>query len=94
MAADAAATFYEMVLMDTRENAIARFHARADDRGLEAHHREAVAMTPGGDEELGEMYDRLVALVALRPGAHVVRTVAGEPEAAYRAVTGLLDADR
>jgi predicted kinase len=94
VAAGAAATFHELVLMDTRENAIARFHARADDRGLEAHHREAVAMTPGGDEQLGEMYDRLVAVLADRPRAHVVPTAAGEPEAAYRAITEHLDGGR
>lgn len=94
VAAGAAASFHELVLMDTRENAIGRFHARGDDSGLEAHHREAVAMTPGGDDELGEMYDRLVALVARRPRAQVLRTAAGEPDAAYRAITEALDAGR
>jgi len=78
--------FSELVLMDTRENALTRFHARSADPALAAHHRDALALTTGGDAELGEMYDRLAALVAQRPRARVVPTSAGEPDAAYRAI--------
>lgn len=78
--------FDELVLMDTRENALTRFHARSADAALAAHHRDALALTTGGDGELGEMYDRLVALVARRPRARIVPTSAGAPDAAYRAV--------
>ena len=86
VAAATGCTFSELVLMDTRANALARFSARSADPGLAAHHRDAVALTPGGDAELGEMYDRLVALLARRPRARVVPTSAGDPDAAYRAV--------
>jgi predicted kinase len=82
----AGSTFHELVLMDTRRNAIERFHARAEDPELRTHHREAVAMTTGGDAELGEMYDRLVALLEQRPRAQVVRTTADDVDGAYRAV--------
>jgi hypothetical protein len=34
--------------------------------------------------ELSAMYDRLLAMLASRPGATVVPTVEGEPERAYR----------
>lgn len=91
VAATAGSAFSEFVLMDTRENAIGRFHARADDADLAAHHRDALALTTGGDVELGEMYDRLVALVVRRPRARVVPTSQGDPEAAYRAVLAHLD---
>jgi predicted kinase len=89
-AAGVGCPFHELVLMDTRENALARFHGRADDPRLAEHHRDAVAITTGGDVELGEMYDRLVALVARRPRARIVPTTAGEPDAAYRAVLAAL----
>ena len=91
LAATTRCTFHEIVLMDTREEALARFHARETDPGLTAHHRDALALTTGGDVELGEMYDRLAALVERRPGARVVRTATGDPDAAYRAVLALLD---
>ncbi|MGY1754595.1 AAA family ATPase [Blastococcus sp. SYSU D01042] len=85
-AAAAGCGFSEIVLMDARDDALARFHARSADPALAAHHRDAVALTTGGDAQLGEMYDRLVALVARRPRARVVPTSAGEEDAAYRAV--------
>lgn len=83
-ASDAGSVFHELVLMDTRENSIARFHARAKDVELATHHREALAMTTGGDVELGEMYDRLVGLLQQRPRAHIVPTTAGDVDGAYR----------
>ena len=91
VAVQAGSPFHELVLMDTRENALARFHARAEDPDLGRHHREAVAMTAGGDAELGEMYDRLVALLEQRPRAQVVRTTAGDVDGAYRAVMARLN---
>ena len=78
-------TFHELVLMDTRAKAIARFHARSDDPYLGTHHAESVAMT-AGDEELGEMYDRLVTLLGERPRARKIETRAGDIDHAYRAV--------
>lgn len=91
LASRVGSTFHEVVLMDTRQNALRRFHARADDPDMSAHHREAVAITTGGDAELGEMYDRLVALLGRRPRAQVVRTTADDVDGAYRAVMAHLD---
>jgi predicted kinase len=94
LAAAVGATFAEVVLTDTRENALARFAARAGDPDLAAHHAEAEAGA-GGAAGLGEMYDRLHALLATRPRAVVVATRAGEVDAAYRALlTALGEADR
>lgn len=85
-------TFHEFVLMDTRANAVARFHARAADPELRSHHAEAAAMT-SGDDELGEMYDRLVGLLRERPRARTIETVTGDVDQAYRAVRRHLDDD-
>lgn len=83
LAAEVDATFAEVVLTDTKENALARFAARAGDPDLAAHHAEAEA-NAGGAAGLAEMYDRLHALVATRPHAVVVETRAGDVDAAYR----------
>lgn len=85
VAAAAGASFHEIVLMDGKEEALARFAARAGDPASAAHHAEA-ARTAGGPEGLPAMYDRLIALVATRHDARVVPTRAGAVEEAYRAV--------
>jgi hypothetical protein len=41
VAASSGGSFHELVLLDTRQNAIARFHARAADPELATHLREA-----------------------------------------------------
>ena len=83
VAADAGAAFVEVVLMDSRSNAVARFETRRHDPEAAVHHREAAQLV-GGPAGLSQMYDRLEALLAERPGAIVVRTRSGEPDAAYR----------
>jgi hypothetical protein len=81
------------VLLDTRANAIARFHARESDPERGIHHREAAVMA-GGDDGLGDMYDRLVALLDERPRARVVRITASDIEGAYRSLLTALRDDR
>lgn len=93
LASRTGSSFHEFVLLDTRENSIGRFHARAEDPELSAHHLEAAAMT-AGDHDLGEMHDRLVALLEQRPGAQIVTTTAGDAEGAYRAVMAHLNSPR
>lgn len=89
VAAATSASFNEVVLMDTKEHALARFAARASDPALAAHHLEAERLS-GGPENLADMYDRLVALLAGRPGAQVVPTRDGAVEEAYQEVLALL----
>ena len=89
-AAGAGVRFREVVLMDTRENAITRFGARARDVSLAVHHREAAEQV-GGDEGLGEMYDRLLALLPQRPEALVITTKAGDVASAYRQLVEVLE---
>jgi predicted kinase len=93
VAARTGGSFHELVLLDSRENAITRFHARAVDPESSAHHREASAMIEG-DAHLGRMYDDLVALLEHRPRAAVVRTSAGDLDGAYRDVLAALNGDR
>jgi predicted kinase len=82
---EAGVCFCEIVLMDTRENAMTRFHSRAMDAELATHHREASDMIRGEDELL-EMYDRLDLLLKTRPYARIIRTTHGDIAAAYEAV--------
>lgn len=89
-AAAAGARFRELVLMDSRENAVTRFAARASDASLTEHHREA-AEQAGGDEGLREMYDRLHALLSGRPDTRVITTTAGDVAGAYRQLADILE---
>jgi predicted kinase len=92
VAARTGSSFHELVLLDSRANAIRRFHARATDPELSAHHREAAAMIEG-DAHLGRMYDDLIALLEHRPRATVVRTSAGDLVGAYRDVLAAVNGD-
>ncbi len=89
VATDAGATFCEVVLMDDKDAAQARFAARADDPELATHHAEAQRMV-GGQAGLAAMYDLLQTVLAHRPHAIVVDTRAGEKEAAYQALLAAL----
>ena len=74
------AVFHEVVLLDTRESAAARFTRRADeltDDHWIQHHRETTAA------KLGAMYDDLMRLVELRPDAVVVPSTADAVQATY-----------
>ncbi|MEU9685941.1 AAA family ATPase [Amycolatopsis japonica] len=82
LAGETAAEFHEIVLLDTKDNVLRRFAERTR-AAAEPEHVEAHEML-GGPERLAEMYDRLVALIATRPKAVVVRTSAGRIQQAYQ----------
>lgn len=88
-AAEVGARFHEIVLADTRDNALRRFAGRASDPALATHHAEAAAMV-GGDAGLAELYDRLAALLSKRPHARVIETTAGAVESDYEQLRVLL----
>ncbi|MBK8448276.1 MAG: AAA family ATPase [Micropruina sp.] len=70
------ADFLEVVLLDDRAAAIARFNARP--RDTEWHrHNQALVADLGGDEFLGMMYDRLLNLLDSRPDAHLIESRPG-----------------
>lgn len=85
VAADVRATFYEVALLDEKNAALARFvertHSAADPAHLEA---QELLDRSGGVQELSAMYDRMLTVIAARPASIVIRTKAGQVEAAYR----------
>jgi predicted kinase len=80
LARHTAASFHEIVLLDSRENILRRFAERP---ATDPRHVEAV--------ELSAMYDRFTAMLALRPAARVVHVREGEVAETYRAVLHSLD---
>jgi len=73
LAREVGADFHEIVLLDSKANSLRRFVSRGD--ATKAH---------VGPAELSVMYDRLLSVIAVRPGAQVVPTVAGQVERAYQ----------
>ena len=83
------AGFAEVVLMDSKENALRRFAARGT---ADPAHREAAELQArtGGDTELAAMYDRLLAVIASRPATRIVPTRHGHPGEAYATFLAVL----
>jgi hypothetical protein len=84
------AEFREVVLLDDRDAAIARFDSRRDDTVWNQHNRRVVADL-GGEEFLRQMYDGLLAIMAARPAAVVVRSLPDAIEETYAALERALD---
>jgi predicted kinase len=85
LAREAGADFHEIVLLDSKENALRRLAERNRTASDPAHagaqeglHRNV------GRAELSVMYDRLLSVVASRPAAKVVTTASGHLAEAYR----------
>ncbi len=91
VAAEQGAEFREVVLLDDRAAAIARFDQRREPTPWNEHNRRVVASL-GGSQFLGDMYDRLLAVVQQRPSAVVVRSEPGAIEETYAALVGALEA--
>lgn len=89
------ADFVEVVLLSSRDDAVARFVRRAA-RPETAVHRDAQALLErsGGLGELPLLYDRLLQVVADRPRTHPVWIVDGDVELAYRDLLAVLDRSR
>lgn len=84
------AEFAEVVLLDDRAAAIARFDQRRDDTPWNQHNRRVVANL-GGDAFLADMYDRLLEIMAARPEAVIVRSVPDAIEETYVALERALN---
>ncbi len=85
LADEAGAAFREIVLMDSRENALARFAEREL-----AETGQPARMTPARVARLSRMYDDLVAATASRPQARLVQSRQGEADRAYADLLGAL----
>jgi len=84
-AAETAAAFHELCLIDTRDCALARFVVRGTDPSMAAHHQDCVEQA-GGLEGIAVMYDELVAFLATRPDVVRIPTEAGEMRGVLAAV--------
>lgn len=84
VAADAGAVFNEVVLLDTKANAVRRFIERSS-TSTEPAHLEARELVEGsgGLDALDLMYDDLLLLLASRPKAKLVTTRDGRISTAY-----------
>ena len=91
LAREHGAGWREVVLLDDREPAIERFHHRAQqstDPWIRHHHR--LIEQGGGSAVLAGMYDRLMEVVRLRPGAVVVPSAAGAVQETYELLADAL----
>ena len=85
IARDSGAEFREVVLLDDRAAALARFEERTDDTEWNRHNRRVVESL-GGVAFLGAMYDALLEVLVQRPSAVVVRSAPGAVEETYAAL--------
>lgn len=92
IAGEQGATFHEVVLLDDRDEAIARFDQRVEDSVWNRHNRDVVDRL-GGADWLAALYDRLAAVVRERPAAVVVRSRPGAVEETYAAFVQALGPD-
>lgn len=91
-ALSAGAEFVELMLMDEREAAVARFFRRGDGKSDAWHGQvRAIVGANGGESALADYHDGLLALRALRPAAVVVNSVEGRIDETYRVVLEALD---
>jgi predicted kinase len=91
LAIEVGVDFREVVLLDDKDQSLARFADRTR-AGSDPTHREAQDLLDrtGGADELSAMYDRILSIIATRPSVRVVRTEAGQIDAAYLKVLGVI----
>ncbi len=77
-----AADFLEFILLDDKDESVARFHRRPDLTAWDQHNRHIVA-AQGGTAFLASMYDSLIEVARLRCSAVVIRSQAGAIEETY-----------
>lgn len=96
VAREAGADFREVVLLDSKDNAVRRFTERTAGAVKSETHVDAQALLDrsGGLAELAAMYDRLLDLIASRPAVRVVRTSHGQVDQAYRDFLAAVNEDQ
>lgn len=86
------AAFYEIVLMDGRQRSVERFNRRGENSELPWHRQvQEIVERSGGQELLARMHDQLAVVLAARPDAIVLASVAGAIHQTYEALTAVLD---
>jgi predicted kinase len=75
---------FEIVLMDSKPDALRRFTVRAERTGDPAHRAAAEELDrQGGAAELAAMYDRLLEIIATRRHVIVIDNPEGQADTAY-----------
>jgi len=90
VARDQGADFREVVLLQDKEESLARFARRPDDSAWDEHNRRLVA-DMGGPTMLAAMHDRLLELLQLRPSTVIVQCAPDEIEESYVALISALE---
>ena len=90
-ATESGAAFVEVVLMDDKRSAVRRFADRGTGDADPWHDQvKGIVAALGGEPALASMHDRLVEVVAARPQAIVVQSVAGAVDDTYAQVCAAL----
>jgi hypothetical protein len=88
----AGAEFVEVLLMDDRDAAMARFSRRGGEGPAVWHQQvRAIVEAGGGDNLLAEFHDALEMLATDRPNALVVKSVEGNVAETYHAVLAAVE---
>jgi predicted kinase len=91
-ARDSGAAFCEIVLMDTKQRSLERFNHRSQNGELPWHQQiQEIVERSGGQALLADMHDQLAAVLAARPHARVVSSIAGATQQTYQTLTAILD---
>ena len=91
VAHDSGAVFCELVLMDAKQRSLERFDRRGENDELPWHrYAQEVVERNGGRAFLAGMHDQLTAVIAARPDAIVVPSVAGAIQQTYQRLTAIL----
>lgn len=76
--------FQEIVVMDTKERAVARFASRGAGEDVPWHGQiKAIVEQGGGSQLLESLYDDLVGGLRKRPAATLIHSTHGAPEETY-----------
>jgi predicted kinase len=87
------ADFVEVALLSSREDVARRFSRRTEESTREEHQLAAELMErSGGIDELHNMYDRLMDVVAARPSTRRITSVDGQLEQTYLDLLAVLSA--
>ena len=92
LAVETAATFREVVLLDTKDNVLRRFAQRSATSPRHEHgDADALLEREGGEPALAGMYDRLLEIIRERPSARIVTCEEGKPRQTYRTLLRVLE---
>ena len=94
IAGDTGSRFREIVIMDTKERAVARFGNRGAGEDIPWHGQiKAIVEQGGGSQLLESLYDGLTGGLQKRPSATLIHSTHGAPEETYASLIRALAPD-